>query len=177
MMKALRIGFRALSAIAPGVAARLALRLWFRIPRVKIGDEARAILATGERSEVTVNGRRVIAWRWGTGPAVVLMHGWGGSGAQFHAVIDGLVRRGMTAVTFDALSHGQSEPGVLGARAATLFEFGDALRAVARATLNVVGVVAHSGGCAAAAWALSNDRSWTVPRLVFVAPFARPSRY
>jgi pimeloyl-ACP methyl ester carboxylesterase len=179
MTWALRVGFRGLSAIAPGLAARIAVRLWFRIPKVRISDDARAALATGERSVVMVNGRRVVVWRWGggTGPAVILMHGWGGSGAQFHAVIEALTRRGMTAVTFDALSHGQSDPGALGARSATLFEFGDALREVARATPDVIGIVAHSGGCAATAWALMNDERWTVPRLVFVAPFAHPSRY
>src|ERR1051325_9862260 len=173
----LRIWFRALSVVAPGGAARLALRFWFRIPPIRISDDARAFLETGQRFVTTLNGRQVVAWRWGTGPAVILMHGWGGFSAQFKDVIESLARRGMTAVTFDALSHGQSDPGALGARYATLFEFGDALREVARATPNVIGIVAHSGGCAATAWLLERDRSFTVPRLVFVAPFARVSHY
>lgn len=171
------MGFRALSAVAPGLAARLATRLWFRISKARIGDSAREFLATGEQFTVAVNGRRVIAWRWGTGPAVILMHGWGGYGAQFQVLIEAIVQGGMQAVTFDAPSHGVSEPGALGARYSTLFEFADALREVARVVPGLAGVVAHSGGCTATAWLLSKHPEVPVPRLVFVAPFARALRY
>jgi pimeloyl-ACP methyl ester carboxylesterase len=177
MQAALRVGFRALSALAPGLAARLATRLWFRIPKPKIGDGAREFLATGEHFAVAVNGRRVAAWRWGTGPAVILMHGWGGYGAQFQTVIEAIARGGMQAVTFDAPSHGASEPGALGARYSTLFEFADALREVARVVPDLAGVVAHSGGSTATAWMLNKHPDVRVPRLVFVAPFARALRY
>src|ERR1051325_4225100 len=105
------------------------------------------------------------------------MHGWGGNAGQFRAIIEALVGRGMSAVTFDALSHGLSAAGAYGPRAATLFEFGATLRTVSREIEHLTGVVAHSGGCAAVAWAMGGDPEWRVPRLVFVAPFARPGRY
>src|SRR3954469_19733600 len=127
MQSALRALFRALSVVSPGLAARFAERLWFRIPKPKIKEETRAFLATGERFTVSVNGREAAARRWGSGPTVILMHGWGGYAGQFQAVIEELQRRGMQPVTFDALSHGDSAPSELGARYATLFEFADAL--------------------------------------------------
>jgi pimeloyl-ACP methyl ester carboxylesterase len=92
-------------------------------------------------------------------------------------VIEALVRGGMQAVTFDAPSHGASEPGALGARYSTLFEFADALFEVGRVTQRLAGVVAHSGGCAATAWMLAKHPGVRVPRLVFIAPFARPRKY
>lgn len=177
MNAVIRAGFRVLSAATPGLAARAAARLWFRIPKPRVGDAAQAFLSTGERFTVDVNGRRVAAWRWGTGPAVLFMHGWGGHGAQFQTMVHALTAAGIASVTFDAPSHGGSAPGALGPRYSTLFEFADALRVIAHRTPRVVGVVAHSGGCAAVAWALSRDASLPVPRVVFVAPFARPLRY
>lgn len=177
MNAAMRSGFRVLSAVSPGLAARAAARVWFRIPKPRVGETAQAFLSTGERFTVDVNGHRVAAWRWGTGPAVLFMHGWGGHGAQFQTMVHAFGAAGIASVAFDAPSHGASAPGALGARYSTLFEFADALRVVARRTPKIVGVVAHSGGCAAVAWALSKDSGLSIPRLVFVAPFARPLRY
>lgn len=172
-----RGGFRVLSAVSPGLAARAAARLWFRIPRPRIGDSARAFLSTGTPIDLTAGGCRVAAWRWGTGRPVILVHGWGGHSAQFQAIIAGLTDRDFQAIAFDAPSHGLSGPGALGANYATLFEFADVLRAVARDVPDVAGIVAHSGGCAAVAWALSQDATLRPARLVFVAPFARALRY
>lgn len=177
MNAAIRTGFRVLSTLTPGLAARAAARLWFRIPKPRVGEAAQAFLSTGERFTVDVNGHAVAAWRWGTGPAVLFMHGWGGHGAQFQTMVHALSAVGIASVTFDAPSHGASAPGALGARYSTLFEFADALDVIARRTPEVIGVVAHSGGCAAVAWALARDPGLAVPRLVFVAPFARPLKY
>jgi pimeloyl-ACP methyl ester carboxylesterase len=151
--------------------------LWVRVTAPPLSAPARAILANGAGREITVNGRRVVTWRWGSGRPVILVHGWGGYGGQYHAMIEGLTNAGFQAITFDAPSHGQSAPGALGPRYATLFEFADALRAIARDTPDLAGIVAHSGGCAAVAWALRTDTAFAPPRLVFVAPFARVLRY
>lgn len=177
MNAAIRAAFRALSAASPGLAAKAAGRLWFRIPKPRVGGTAQAFLSTGERFTVDVNGRPVAAWRWGTGRTVLCMHGWGGHGAQFQSIIHELNLAGIAAVAFDAPSHGASASGALGARYSTLFEFADALAAIAGRTHDLAGVVAHSGGAAAAAWAMTLDPPLRAPKLVFVAPFARPLRY
>jgi pimeloyl-ACP methyl ester carboxylesterase len=172
-----RVAFRALSAVAPGLAARAAEKLWFTPARPKIRDDARAFLATGERVELSVGGRTVVAWRWGSGPAVILMHGWGGYGAQMQPFVEPLTRAGFQAITFDAPAHGASGPSRLGARRSTLFDFSDALDVIAHETSSIAGVVAHSGGCTAAAWALRSSPRWKVPAMVFIAPMASPARY
>ena len=159
-----RAGFRSLSALSPALAARAAGRLWFRIPKSRAGDTAKAFLDTGERFTVAVNGRSVAAWRWGTGPTVILLHGWGGHAGQFQSLVQGFSAAGVASVVFDAPSHGESEPGALGARYSTLFEFADALRSVASRTREPIGVIAHSGGCAAVAWAMANEPKLAVKR-------------
>lgn len=172
-----RTFFRLLSALSPALAGRLAARLWFRIPKPPIAETARRFLATGERHDVLVNGRRVATWRWGTGPAIVLVHGWGGYAAQFQVLILAFVAAGFRVIAFDAPSHGASDPGRLGPNHTTLFEFSDALRELARDAGEIAAVVAHSGGCAAVAWALTQDATLRIRRLVFVAPFGRALPY
>lgn len=176
MNAVVRTGFRTLSAVSPTLAARVAAKLWFRIPAPRISESSAAFLATGERFTVNVGGRPVAAWGWGAGPTILLMHGWGGHAGQFQSIVPPLVAAGHSCVAFDAPSHGASAPGGLGARYSTLFEFAAALRVLA-ANRQVAGVVAHSGGCAAVAWTLVTEPRLALPRLVFVAPFARPLAY
>jgi len=175
----LRLFLRLLSVVAPGRAAAIGGRLWFAIPRPRINDGAIGFLRTGERFDVDVGGTRVAAWRWGerNGPLVLLMHGWGGYGAQLRSFVEPLTRAGHQVLTFDAASHGASGPSQLGPRHATLFDFANAMLALSRDTREIAGVIAHSGGCAAAAWALVTHPAWPVRRMVFIAPFGGAARY
>jgi len=50
-------------------------------------------------------GDGLIAWRWGEGPAVLLVHGFEGNRAQFAAIIEALVERGFAAVALDVPAH------------------------------------------------------------------------
>ena len=167
--------FRALCAVAPDTAARLAEKLWFRPPRPGISPASREFLATGEEMSLIVNGGRVAAWSWGAGPTVILMHGWGGYGAQMQSFVEPLVRAGFRAVAFDAPSHGASQPGAHGARQSTFFEFRDVMLELSRRDESVAGVIAHSGGCTAVGTAIR--AGWSIPAAVFVAPMASPLRY
>jgi pimeloyl-ACP methyl ester carboxylesterase len=179
VQRALRLALRLLSAVAPGAAARVGARLWFAIPKTRISDEARTFLATGERFDARVDGKKVAAWRWGGAgnPVVFLVHGWGGFAGQVSAFVSPLVGAGFRVIAFDAPSHGSSDSGGLGPRHATLFDFSNALITLTHDVGRVAGVIAHSGGCAAVAWALARHDSFRPARVVFVAPFGRPARY
>ncbi len=177
MRKLQWFALRVLSAVAPGRAARLAERFWFAIPHPRIGDDARKFLDTGTPFEVSVDGTPVAGWRWGSGPTVLLLHGWGGYGAQLQAFVEPLTRAGFQAVIMDAPSHGMSGPSQRGPGQATLFDFSNALLAVAKESPDIAGVLAHSGGCAAAAWALTKSQELRVRRMVFIAPFGSAARY
>jgi len=167
----LRTAFRALCAIAPALASRIAFRLWFTPSRPRVSEAARAFLATGETLDLTVNGRRVAAWTWGRGPAIVLMHGWGGHAAQMQSFVAPLTGAGYRVIAFDAPAHGQSGASRFGARQSTFFDFGDVLAELSR-RFDVAGLVSHSGGCTAASLAMR--AGWRVPAAVFIAPMASP---
>jgi len=131
----MRLWLRMLSAVAPRAAGRVGARLWFRVQRPAIRPEARAFLATGERFETRTKDSVVVRWRWGSGPTVLLMHGWGGYGAQMQPFVEPLVRSGHRVVLFDAPSHGVSGPSALGPKSATLFDSTRRTRPFARRTI------------------------------------------
>lgn len=156
---------QAVSRVAPGLAARALERLFFTPPRPR-PSRGEAVLRRGERFDVRVDGRRVTAWRLGQGPAVVLLHGWGGRAAQLSAFVAPLLARGFSAVALDAPGHGASQRGRSSAP-----QFARALLAVAERT-GAFAVVGHSLGAAGAALAVRDGLS--VSRLVFLAPPAYP---
>ena len=172
----MRLGFRALAAISPAMAARLATQLWFRPPRPRIHPVSREFMRTGNHSTILVKGRPVAVWSWGTGPAVLLVHGWGGYGGQTQAFVVPLVRAGYQAIIFDAPAHGESGPSQLGSRRTTLFDFAWVIDAIGSERKGLAGIIAHSGGCTAVAWAMLTA-NWQPKSLAFIAPMASPSAY
>jgi pimeloyl-ACP methyl ester carboxylesterase len=108
--------------------------------------------------------RSIAAWRWGSGPAVLLVHGWEGRGSQLGAFVDPLVAAGMSVIAFDAPGHGNSPEHRL-----YLPDLADCITDVAAAVGPLHGMIAHSFGAAAAL--LAHARSGIeAPRNVMISP-------
>ncbi|WP_353852060.1 alpha/beta fold hydrolase [Piscinibacter sp.] len=103
-------------------------------------------------------------------PVVLLVHGWGGSGAQMLALGDRLAAAGFDPVLLDFPGHGRS-----GAWRSTLPQFARALFAAAARLGPLHGVVAHSLGALAATHAAA--RGLPVERLALLAPSAPPAAF
>src|SRR3954471_21387409 len=146
-----RRALQALARVSPRLAARVAVEIWFRPPHLDVRPELQAFLRTGEGSAIDVHGRPVAVWKWGTGPVVLLVHGWGGYGAQLQPFVEPLVKAGFQAVVFDAPAHGVSGPSQIGSKRATLFDFAFAIDEIGRSYRELAGIIAHSGGCTATA--------------------------
>lgn len=163
------VGLGALSHLASGAAARIAERLFLTPPRHPMPERERDLLARARRGTVLVDGRRIAVWSWGAGPRVLLVHGWGGRGAQLGAFVEPLVASGFSVAWFDGPAHGASE-----GRQTTFPELAAALRGVAAAVGPVRGIVAHSGGGPVSGWAIRRwllDGYVDVPEaIVLIAP-------
>jgi pimeloyl-ACP methyl ester carboxylesterase len=169
-LAALRAAFAAGDRLAPGLAARWALRVWCTLPR-NGGRRRDERPGPGETSVVALSGRRsVTVETWGAGEPVYLAHGWGGWRGQLGAFVAPLVAAGRRVVAFDAPSHGESAPGHLGPRRSTAVEIAEAFVAVTAAHGTPTAVVAHSLGCTTTALAVRDGL--TVGKLAFVAPSA-----
>jgi pimeloyl-ACP methyl ester carboxylesterase len=154
---------RAASAVAPGAAARVARKLFFTPLRARVREEERAVLARGERFEIEARGQRVAGRAWGEGPAVLLVHGWGGHAGQMTALVDPAVAAGFKAVAIDLPGHGESA-----GRVSSLVHFAAAISGAAALFGPLRGVVAHSFGAAGTAYALASGLR--TERAVFFAP-------
>jgi pimeloyl-ACP methyl ester carboxylesterase len=163
----LRVAFATLGRLAPGAAGELARQLFFSPPRAR---RTPALPAGADDLRVEAGGQAIAGWRCGEGPAVLLMHGWGGSSAQLARLAPPLLQRGFSVVALDAPGHGRS-PGRLSA----LPQFARALRAVAERAGPVHAIVGHSFGAAAAALAVADGLR--ADRLVLVAAAADPARW
>ena len=162
-----RAAFAILGRVAPGLAATLALELFFT-PRGRRGSRrTSAFLAAGRRFDVTAGGQRVTGWSWGDGPAVYLVHGWAGVGAQLAAFGPPLLASGFRVVTFDAPGH-----GVSAGRRSSIIHFADALQQVVAQEGEPHAVIAHSLGAAAAVRAFTHGLE--ARRAVFVGPTGGP---
>lgn len=171
-----RAGIRAVCALTPALAVRLVDRLWFTPPRAPLHAGAAELLRQATPLSFRVHGRRVAAWSWGSGPVVLLVHGWGGHAGQMQSFVAPLLGAGFRVLAFDAPGHGASAPSRMGGRRVSFIEFAAALREVSRAAGPVSGLIAHSSGCTATALAIRDG--WRPPaRMVFVAPFVFPDAY
>lgn len=140
---------RALSALAPALAARLAARLFTTPPRPRRPAAEIELLAAARARPMQLGARRIETWGWGAGPRVLLVHGWGGRGAQLGALVGPLLAQHFSVVTFDAPGHGASDAGPV-----TIPEITSAIRAVADSQGPLAAIVAHSVGATATVRAL-----------------------
>lgn len=156
--------FRWLAWLSPPLAARIAAFL-LRTPLSHRPDAADdAFHATARRRRLHTPAGNVEAHEWaGTGPTVLIVHGWISHSGRFAALINALRQRGFRVVTFDAPGHGRS-----GGHRADLITFRTAIETVAREFGPVDALVAHSFGALATAIWLGHTALPTPKAVVFV---------
>ena len=114
---------------------------------------------------------QVAAWSWGSGPAVLLAHGWGGTAADMAPLAERLQAAGYRAVLLDFPAHGRSA-----GRRTNMVEWLRAMRAVAAAVGPVHAVAGHSFGAATVALALA-EHGMDVRGAVLLAPVIGPALF
>jgi hypothetical protein len=147
--RSLRVALRVLGPVFPGLLGVWAYRLWFRTRRHAGSAAEQSAAGNAECMTLPVDGIPVAVYRWGTGPVVVFVHGWSGRATQVAAFIEPLIAAGYCVIAFDAPAHGKT-PG----RRTSILEFAAALRAIAATYGPLHGVIAHSFGGMALAYAL-----------------------
>ncbi len=163
----MQAAFRTLEHTVPSLGARWADRLWFTLPTSPVTD----LPPGGTAFEVESQGHTVRGHRWGAGPVIYLVHGWGGNETQLARFVPPLVAAGFSVVTHDAPSHGTSDPGAVAGQGHAV-EMGHALDAVAAVHGPAHAVVAHSMG--GLATGLTLRYGWLgTERLALVAPMVR----
>ncbi|WP_372865974.1 alpha/beta fold hydrolase [Pseudomonas sp.] len=136
-------GFNATVGWVAPQAVASKMRRQFMTPReLPPRDWELPLLAQAERITLRFG---LSALRWGSGPTVLLMHGWEGRPTQFAELIKALVQAGYAVVALDAPAHGRS-PGL----EANVVVFARALLEAASELPPLQAVIGHSMGGASA---------------------------
>jgi pimeloyl-ACP methyl ester carboxylesterase len=163
-----RKAFGLLERFAPAVGSRWAVELWCTPPAVEMSLRMPPGVSSGEPVEAFWDGHRVAGESWGAGPAVFLVHGWGGCRAHLAVFVKPLVEAGHRVIAFDLPSHNESETGEMAQGRTTIVECAEAVRAIVQAHGPAHAVVGHSLGAKAAALAVAKGAP--IERMVFLAP-------
>lgn len=142
VLQGLIFSFKILSKIAPTLAGRLALRAFLTPPRHPLPVWQGEYLKTATQSTVKIKKYTIKKYKWGHGPTVLLVHGWGGRGTQLGAFVSPLVKAGYGVITFDGPAHGDSS-----GKQGDMFDFASVIHVIAQSE-NVKNIIAHSFGAA-----------------------------
>ena len=105
----IRLFFRYVSPILPGLATRFALKLFFAPIPYPIPKREKPFRKEAKAEPLPFQAEDLDVFVTGTGPeTVVLVHGWSGRGSQFFELAEFLAASGYRVVTFDAPGHGNS---------------------------------------------------------------------
>lgn len=169
-LMAVSLALRSLQAISPDLAGQWAERLFFTPPHRPLSAGDLETLSRARAFTVTSEGHAIRAWQWGTGPAVFLVHGWGGAGGRFSGFVEPILARGFSAVTYDGPGHGLTGKGLTSAP-----EMARAFDAVAAEVGAPDAIIAHSFGGVVTALAMAGGL--TPRRVALFAPAAEPLRF
>lgn len=165
-----RGAWRAMGAVAPELAAGWAERQFLTPRRHARPERESEWLSSAERGEVRYRTVPLPTYSWGSGPSVLLVHGWEGRATQLGAFVPKLIGAGYRAVAVDMPGHGAARPSL-----SSEADFAFALTAILQQLGPFQGVIGHSMGGAAAALAYALHPA--VERMVMIGAPRGPQRF
>lgn len=144
-------------------------RAFFGPSRYEVKPAEQEIVDWGNNTRIKYDGGELAITTWGSsGPAVLLMHGWGGARAQMTGFVDPLLFAGYRVVAFDQPGHGESDR-----KTTNLLEIAPTMDLIAQHEGPFHAVIAHSFGTLITSYALV-ERNFPPPaRLVYFGAFNR----
>jgi len=129
----------------------------------------REIIERGNNYRIPFAGGELAVTTWGErGPAVLLMHGWGGARAQMTGFVEPLLSAGYRVVAYDQPAHGESDGALT-----NLLEIAPTMDVVEKREGNFEAIIAHSFGTLVTSYALVNRNFPPPARLVYCGAFNR----
>lgn len=162
LLKIVRWVFPKLEVVAPFLAERYFIKIFFTPLKYPIPEKERAVASQAEKFSVDVDGKKNQCYSWGDGPVVLLVHGWAGRATQFRSFIPALKSAGFRVVAFDGPAHGNSE-----GKETNIVEFEQALQKIYAKIGEPEAVIAHSFGGGAVLF--SAMRGLRVKKLINIA--------
>jgi pimeloyl-ACP methyl ester carboxylesterase len=127
------------------------------------------VIEQGYNYRLPFDGGDLVVTTWGdAGPAVLLMHGWGGARAQMTGFVNPLLNAGYRVVAFDQPAHGESD-----GQMTNILEISPAMDLITEKEGPFEAVIAHSFGTLITSYALANRKFPPPSRLIYLGSFNR----
>jgi pimeloyl-ACP methyl ester carboxylesterase len=162
LLKVVRWIFPKLEVIAPFLAHRYFIKIFFTPLKYQVPEKEKEMQAKADLFIVSAGGRKIQCYSWGKGPVILLLHGWAGRATQFRKFIEVLKDAGYRVVGFDGPAHGKSE-----GKKTSIIEFEETLRRIYEETGVPEAIIAHSFGGSAVLY--SAMKGLSVKKLINIA--------
>jgi esterase/lipase len=162
ILKFIRWIFPKLELIAPFIAQKLFIKIFFSPFRYQVPPKEKELQQQAQWFTVHVSEKKIQCYSWGEGPVVLLVHGWAGRASQFRKIIEALVQAGYKVVGFDGPAHGNSQ-----GNSTTIIEFEEAFKKIYLVTGEPKAIITHSFGGSAILYAAS--QGLPVKKLINIA--------
>lgn len=144
-------------------------RAFFSPARYEVKATDREVLGRGNNDRLPFEGGELAVTTWGeSGPAVLLMHGWGGARAQMTGFVNPLLGAGYRVVAYDQPAHGESD-----GKTTNLLDIAPTMELIAKQEGNFEAIIAHSFGTLITSYALANRNLRPPSRLVYFGALNR----
>lgn len=144
-----------------------AYQAFFSPSQYEVKASDRQFIEHGNNYRVPFEGGELAVTSWGNeGPAVLLMHGWGGARAQMTGFVEPLLSAGYRVVSYDQPAHGESD-----GKLTNLLEIAPSMDLIREKEGKFDAVIAHSFGTLITSYALV-QRDFPPPaRLIYFGAF------
>lgn len=155
----IRIAFKTCDIIAPKIASKWAIKLFLSPLRTPNTQKGLKLMEDVEHYEILANGKIMRAYRMGSGPEVICIHGWAGKAAQFADLAYTITEAGFSFIAIDVWAHGNSE-----GKMASMFDFAAVTEKLVEDSRDLNCVIGHSLGAASVSLAVHDGL--IIPRFV-----------
>jgi pimeloyl-ACP methyl ester carboxylesterase len=139
---------------------------FFSPSRYEVKPTDQEILGRGTNYRIPFEGGELAVSTWGEGPAVLLMHGWGGARAQMTGFVEPLLASGYRVVAYDQPAHGESD-----GKTTNLLEIAPTMDLIGQREGPFHAILAHSFGTLITSYALVKRNLPPPARLVYFGAF------
>ncbi|MBI3151851.1 MAG: alpha/beta fold hydrolase [Chloroflexi bacterium] len=142
---------------------------FFSPPQYEVKSTDREIIARGTNYRLPFDGGELAVTTWGeSGPAVLMMHGWGGARAQMTGFVEPLLSAGYRVVAYDQPAHGESS-----GRMTNILEISPTMDLITAQEGRFDAIIAHSFGTLITSYALVKRNFPPPSKLIYFGAFNR----
>jgi len=164
-LKLLRALYPIIELLIPPLAKKIGIGLFLKPFRFAAPEREKDVALKARNTSFGINGQKVEVYHWGNGQRYALcVHGWSGRATQFHALIESLLKNGISVIAFDAPAHGKST----GPRT-NLIEFAESIKQIIEEHGEPMVLIGHSlGGIAGMLYQRMHNTS--IPQITINSP-------